>query len=303
MKSYWVKFHYLILQFFKQLSGKSDYWHPLMKYRDPAIYDPHRYYFIDISEKALFPFELTNGLPIINFEGKPLEFSVTILNYGLGILDSTDVDEKALYPVLKWCMKTMDDKGLISNLHPLPRYGIDSGWYSCLTQGLLLSFLIRSQVHVEVSNSTIEKVFKSLSHKSINNNFNGINFFQEFDQSNTNVLNGHLFCLFGILDYCLYNGRMDLIEEKIGELARVLDNFNYFTFWSKYNSVGFISSRFYHLIHIEMLKSLQEYSKTVSFEKIIKRWSIGLTLLYGPFVFAKGVQKLGQLQHTKVLPS
>ena len=302
MKNYWVKFHYLIVQFFKQLSGTNDYWHPLMKYRDPAVYNPHRYYFIDISNKAFFPFELTNGLPIINFEGKPLQFSVTILNYGLGILDSTDVNEKALFPVLNWCLNTMDDKGLIPNPHPLPRYGIDSEWYSCLTQGLLLSFLIRAQVHIEVNPSTIEKVFKSLSHDSINNDFNDINFFQEFGSSNTNVLNGHLFCLFGILDYCIYKGQMDLIEVKIGELEHVLDKFNYFTFWSKYNSIGFISSRFYHLLHIEMLKSLQEYSTTVSFEKIIKRWSIGLKFLHGPFVVAKGFQKLGQLKHTKVLP-
>jgi heparosan-N-sulfate-glucuronate 5-epimerase len=291
--------------FYKELIGKSDYWHPKFPYRNCKPEEYKVKYFIDFSEKAKYPLELKKGIPIINLKGVDYEFSITIINYGLGLIDlDYNKNKKEILIVYEWIESNLSKNGGIKNLTPLPRYGLEKGWYSCLTQGLVLSFLARCiNLHIIDKNRAIpvmDLVYDFMKHPSINQRTKYGNILQEFESSETSVLNGYIFGIFGLYDYGLLKNDFYFFQIHINTLKKVLSRYEMKGGWSYYNLKGVVASRFYHSLHVNMLKSLFIITGDIYFKKLSQHWQKGYKykIIY---LFYKSIQKLKTIKHIHVL--
>ena len=293
--------------FCKELTGKTDYWHPEFPFRSC---DPKEYkfkYFIDFSEKAKYPLKLRNGIPIINLKGIDYEFSITIINYGLGLIDlDYQKNEKEILVVYDWIESNLSKNGGIINLTPLPRYGLDKGWYSCLTQGLALSFIARC-INLRIVSEdralpVLDLVYNFMKHPDINQETRYGKILQEFESSETSVLNGYIFGIFGLYDYGLIRGDFDFFKLHINTLKKILSKYQMFGGWSYYNLKGVVASRFYHNLHVNMLKSLYVITNDIYFHNLSLSWQKGYSLRIIYLIY-KSIQKLLTIKHIHVLQS
>ncbi len=291
--------------FSKELTGKTDYWHPKFPFRDCDLNQYKFKYFIDFSEKAIYPFENKNGIPIINLKGIDYEFSITILNYGLGLIDLDHNNNRAkINLIYNWIELNMSKNGGIKNLTPLPRYGLENGWYSCLTQGLALSFIARCINHKIVSKTralpVLDLVFEFMKRSEINQMTKHGEILQEFESSETSVLNGYIFGIYGLYDYGLIKGDFDFFKSHINTLKNILSKYQLPGGWSYYSLKGVVASRFYHRLHINMLKSLFVITNDVYFKNLSQTWEKGYNyrLFY---LLYKSIQKLITIKHIHVL--
>ena len=299
------KFSYGLKMFINELIGKTDYWHPNFPFRDCDLTQYKFKYFIDFSEKAIYPHENKNGIPILNLKGVDYEFSITILNYGLGLIDLDPYkNRQKITLIYKWIELNMTKNGGIKNLTPLPRYGLENGWYSCLTQGLALSFIARCINLGIVSKTTaipvLDLIFEFMKRPQLNQMTEHGVILQEFESSGTSVLNGYIFGIFGLYDYGLIKGDFDFFKSHINTLKKILPKYHLPGGWSYYSLKGIVASRFYHRLHINMLKSLFKITNDNYFKNLSQSWEKGYNyrLFY---LLYKSLQKIITLKHIHVL--
>lgn len=291
--------------FFKELIGKKDYWHPNFPYRACDLEEYETKYFLDFSEKANYPLELREGIPILNLKGIDYEFSITILNYGLGLIDSDSHQNKIeILKVYNWLKLNMDNSGGIRNFTPLPKYGLENGWYSCLTQGLCLSFLARC-INLGIgddieSKELMKLLFQFMKKPIINQETPFGKILQEFESSETSVLNGYIFGIFGLYDYAMVTGESDFYADHIANLKKIIHHFELPGGWTYYNLKGVIASRFYHNLHVNMMYALFKITGDIDFYNLAIKWQRGLKFRIFYLIF-KSVQKLKTLKFIHVL--
>ena len=277
------------------MAGIEDYWHIHLSYRSGLNYGEIGPYYLDISEKGNYPFTLTNELPVATIDGKERVFSITILNYGLGLWDQYYTGNKQveeLLAVQNWLLENQLDDG--SWLNDFQVFNFPERWTSGMGQGLAISFLIRSLVNDLIDKETGENAIRKaldfmLSDRLINQTACG-RMIEKIEGQETNNLNGFVFALYGVLDYCIYTGDRTLFDEFEQTLRCMLPKYN-FSGWSYYDQNRFISSRFYHRLHMAMMESLHAITGEEIYRNTLRKWKRGHAF-FPVFVILKALEKV-----------
>lgn len=299
------KLKYGFNRLLNELISKEDYWHLNMPYRKNTIPDLFLYP-LDITKKAEYPFDLKEGVPIVLINGQDSELVITILSYGLGLLDvGSEKNREKLNPVIKWLITNQDDDGSWKTNYEDQTYKLKSGWYSGMVQGMAISFFTRIVKHKLIDkiegDNIIEKALQSMLSDKTTTIINNQKIIDEYGGTNTGVLNGFIFSLISLWDYGVYKNDYSLFKVYENSLKNILKKYN-FGFWSYYDIKGTVASGFYHRLHIEMLMWVNSVSPNNIYEKNIKRWKIGIKLK-GIYVFFKAFQKFSHLSKTDTLNS
>ncbi|BAX78634.1 D-glucuronyl C5-epimerase family protein [Labilibaculum antarcticum] len=281
-----------------EILDRPDYWHPRLKFRQDISY--REYYYLDFSAKGNYPYELKDGIPLVEMNNVSREFSITILNYGLGLIDlytnkHSDLLAKRIESILSWVLENQEKDGAWRNYYEVDFLGLKSGWTSAMGQGLAISFVYRCYNHgflyYDVAYSVIDKAKSYMLTEDLNVLTDSGYVLQEFGGTSENVLNGFIFALYGIRDYCSFINDMSLFKQYVSTLKILSSKYNYFKIWSYYNTNKAISSSFYHQLHIEMMNSMFFLTSEKAFFSIAKRWELGKWIKL-PFIVLKSTQKL-----------
>lgn len=301
---------YIIKLFYRELLGITDYWHPKLPFRRVSHIDEYKNkYYLDFSAKGKeYPYILENGIPLLPIDGTDIKFSITIFNYGLGLIDNLETDKSLkinIISILEWALKNQNEIGEWQNIYEVPYFNLKYGWTSAMGQGLGISFLVRCYFLnlYNKPNEILDKISKAKDallqekHMSI---VNKSIILQEYENTGFSVLNGAIFALYGLRDYDLIYKTM-LFDQYSSHLSGVFFKYNFSPFWSKYSLSGIICSKFYHKLHIEMMSSLNFLTGNKVFIKYSNFWKFGIYL--APiFLILKGLQKIFNFNTVKIHP-
>ena len=281
-----------------ELRGKTDYWHPRMAPRISSFENLKHYYFLDMSAKGHYPYEMVNNIPIVEMNGVKREFSITIFNYGLGLIDRYNNDnslKSKILNIIDWTISHQEADGAWKNNYDVNFLGLKKGWSSAMGQGLAVSFLIRSYHHELISYEKMLPVVDRAIHHMYSDKLHTQTahgpILQEFGGTQLNVLNGFIFALYGLWDYGYLKNDLEKFNEFIPALKSLIDSLSYLGIWSYYTSSKTISSFFYHQLHVDMLFSLSNLTNDDFFKSTGKKWHLGIKFRV-IFILAKSIQKL-----------
>lgn len=291
------KLWYSVGALFHDILGIEDYWHLKTPSNNVSKQDTGIRYYLDFSKKGFYPFILKDDIPIVTIDSTPTIFPITVFNYGLGLIDlygNGEAVSTKLKAVLDWTILMQTKDGFWLAQHESKYWGLKKGWKSAMAQGLAISFLYRCWKINIISRTDLDKVMdislramysSSLTNKTID----GI-VLQEYSGTNSNILNGFIFAIFGLHDYGKYTGNYEYYNASISTLMNILPKYCYRD-WTYYSGDKMIASNFYHNLHIEQLKALYELDPNSTFKYYIKLWERGLKKrLY--YVISKSFQKL-----------
>ncbi len=290
------KLNYGLKQIFFEMIGKEDYWHVRL---EPQAENSFYYYVHKMIKKGNYPGEVVEGIPIFYLNGKhPVYFYTTIINYGLGLLERRDTNlevERDIKKIAKWLIDSQNNDGswrynfAVESGHPLA-----DNKPSGMSQGLAISFLVRVRrlglINSETALRSIEKAVIFMESKVITSDINGHKFIQEFYVPGKSELNGAIFALYGLYDYGVEINNLEKFQSYLAGLKMQLKQYKFYH-WSYYDMEGSISSKFYHQLHLDMLKVLMTITKDPMFEQYLKYWTRGLRFSL-IFTFFKCVQKI-----------
>lgn len=280
------------------LLGKEDYWHPRLISRN-CDFEFYKYkYYLDFSPKGIYPFYLQEGLPIVEMNGKGRLFSITIFNYGIGLIDLHSKNYSLIpniQAVLDWALINQESDGSWRNNYRVPFFNLESGWTSAMSQGLGISFLFRCYNLNLISKveaiTRMENAKNFMMNSELNSPTEYGNVLQEFGGTKENVLNGFIFSIYGIRDYCQLINDFSLFDSYIDTLTKILFKYKIIAGWSYYTTTKIISSTFYHQLHIDMMNSLFHLTKKEIFKKQADNWRKGYKFRL-VFTLLKAIQKL-----------
>lgn len=301
---------YIVKLFFREMFDVADYWHPKLSFRRVDNIDEYKKkYYLDFTSKGKeYPYILENGIPLLPINKNDIKFSITIFNYGLGLIDNFENDKSLktnILSILEWTLNNQNDRGEWQNMYEVSYFNLKYGWTSAMGQGLGISFLVRCYFLKIYNNPNVilDKISKAKDALLQDKHMSIVNksiILQEYENTGFSVLNGAIFALYGLRDYDLINKTV-LFEKYSSHLANVFHKYNFSLFWSKYSLNGIISSKFYHRLHVEMMESLFFLTKNKLFIKNIKFWKLGIYM--APiFIIIKGLQKVVNFKTVNVHP-
>lgn len=290
------KIKYGCIRLFDEFRGKEDYWHLRLK----PIHDLNqsdKIYFHDMSGKGYYPGEIEDGIPIFYLNGHiRVLFYTTILNYGLGLLNRFQSDKSVkgdLTYIAKWLMIRQKEDGSWRYDFSGVEHPLANGKAAGMTQGLAISFLLRCAhwqlVDIEQVKPVMQKALSFMLSDTIVSKKQGHRFIEEFYVPGVSILNGAIFALYGLYDYCKECNDMNLFKVYIDDLKALLPQYRLF-YWSYYDLKGTIASRFYHRLHIDMMEVLYKLTEEQIFLEYARKWKKGLHYSF-IFIFIKAIQK------------
>ena len=225
-------------------------------------------YFNDLTNKVLLDsdtFEKKCLPKMLNEKGEEVVFATTIFQYGLGCYDlflQTGSQEyiDQFKKCVDWAIQNQDNNGgwdVSSFAGPKSHYG-------AMAQGEGVSLLIRAYVYfdnnyyLEFAKNAIDLMLTPLEDGGTAKYMDEDVVLMEF-MDRPCILNGWIFALFGLYDFCLVCDETrykDLLVKTLFTLKKMMPNFDN-KYWSKYNERKMIASPFYHKLHISQLEALQ----------------------------------------------
>lgn len=212
--------------------------------------------------------------------GDEIYFSIGIFQYGLAAYDlflktKDEVYKKKLIACADWAVENQqEDGGWVTFAYNHPEAP-----YSSMAQGEGISMLIRA--HLVTQNecyfSAVHKA-KDFMLKPISEGGT-----TEYDHENVifyestvipAVLNGWIFSLWGLYDYCKYtndekawavlNSTLETLKQKLPEFDT--------KYWSKYDAGNRICSPFYHRLHIAQLNTMYDLFGDPAYKEFADKW-------------------------------
>lgn len=184
---------------------------------------------------------------------------------------------------------------------PFPAYVYNTpdSWLSALTQGSIISVLVRAY-RLTTCESYLQVASRAVRTFELDIHDNGVNtsvgsdglFFEEVaSYPATHILNGYIFALFGLYDYVSLTKDIhieQLITKSLVTLHTFIDKFDT-GYWSRYDlHFRHLATPFYHALHIVLLQALAQYSGCQHCTELAARWA---TYKYKPTYFI--VSRLG----------
>ena len=297
---------YGVNRFKDELIGKEDYWHVRLKPYSDIAKTKTQVYYLDMTPKAFYPGEMKNGIPIYYLNGiYPVYFHITILNYGLGLfnlkVNGENVDEQ-IKSVLDYLISEQEEDGGWHYHFPDGAvHELSGGKVSGMTQGLAISFLVRCYYcgfwNREDCFKVLTNAYKVLLSEKCVSSIDGHRFIEEFYVPGNSILNGSLFALLGVYDYCHFISNMNDFESLLLDLKSLIYKFD-FQGWAYYDLKGTICSRFYQQLHVDLLHVFYELTNDELFNKLSLRW--GNVKLPMFFIGLKAFQKLFHIKRMEM---
>lgn len=243
-------------------------------------------FYNDLREKVLYTTNIDeNGIPFniaaLGNKKKKVYFVISIFQYGLGAYDlflekrNSSYREKMLN-MANWAVEQQAEDGSWDAFGSLSYSCV----YSSMAQGEGASLLARAFVETgkeEYKFACIKAINFMLKPKSEGGTAeytsDGI-VLLEYPEKPA-VLNGWIFSAFGLFDCWKITRDQKYYQMWISALEGIKSNIGRFDagHWSYYDWSGKYTSPFYHRLHIELLKALNNLSPDFVFEQYIDKWT------------------------------
>ena len=279
------------------LAMPRDYWHvrepPGAWFQDPK----KRGYYLDMRAKTR-PFRgpESEGFPLLSKpEGSTSLLPVTVSQQGLGwyerwIENPTDASLSEVVRCADWLVANAHAEGSARPgwLYPysIVRLGIRGPFISGMGQGEGISLLIRAHLasrreeYLETAERALEPFLHSVPDRGVTVEFApGVLYFEEYPSVPPSlVLNGHIFALWGLLDYADYTGDeavRRLYDQGVAGLEHVLQRYD-LGVWTRYDLYPEDrpnwASPLYQEVHIDQLRVMHALTGIPAFRAAADRW-------------------------------
>lgn len=212
--------------------------------------------------------------------GEEIYFSIGVFQYGLGAYDiflktQEDIYKEKLLACADWAVENQKEDGSwVTFAYKKPEYP-----YSSMAQGEGISMLIRAHIITEDEKymSAIHKA-KDFMLRSISEGgtakYNGDDVLLYEATYNPVILNGWIFSLWGLYDYCKYTKDEEAnvtLQKTLESLKRKFPDFDT-KYWSKYDDGKRICSPFYHKLHIAQLNAMYDLFGDSIYKEFADKW-------------------------------
>lgn len=296
------RFHYLrrILAAYV-LPGRSQltFWHETPAVHPGITPEALGPYYMTFTSKADYPGPFDDaGVPQLNYRGKlGRQYNpIAIAQYGLGnwnlYLQTKDHDRRRkAFLNADWLVQHLEKNphGLLVWNHHFDweyRSPLKAPWYSGLAQGQGISLLVR--VHQETGDArylqaarqAFQVFNRTVAEGGVIDKGDGKEHWIEeyLVTPPTHILNGFMWALWGVHDYCLVTKDRDAKQvwyESIHTLTKALVTYDT-GYWSLYEHSGtklrMVASPFYHSLHIVQLKIMHQLTGEAVFKETAERW-------------------------------
>lgn len=234
--------------------------------------------------------------------GEEIYFSIGVFQYGLAAYDlflktNEEVYKKKLIACAEWAVcNQQKDGGWVTFEYKDPEHP-----YSSMAQGEAISMLIRAHI-LTGDNKYLDSIHKAKSFMLMPVSEGGTT---EYDKGevlfyeatqNPVILNGWIFSLWGLYDYCKYfddREAQSLLDATLESLKRKLPDFD-MKYWSKYEDGKRICSPFYHKLHIAQLEAMYDLFEDSIYKEYADKWTAYQNSFWKPkrAFIKKATQKL-----------
>lgn len=238
-------------------------------------------YYNDLTEKVLKREDVTDGVPSSLVDsGERIFFSIEIFQYGLGAYDlylqnKSDSYLQKVYACADWAVSNQEDNGgWVTFAHENKEFP-----YSAMAQGEGISFLLR--VYKESKNeSYLSAAKKAMQFLLTSVENGGVTKYDGEDVCLMEylylplVLNGWIFSIWGLMDYCkvVDDAKVrETLNKTLTSLKRKLKDFD-LGYWSKYEERKMIASPFYHSLHIAQMNVMYDLTGENIYKEYANRW-------------------------------
>ena len=234
--------------------------------------------------------------------GEKIFFSIGVFQYGLAAYD--------LY--LKTRDKLYADKLIACADWAVDNQQEDGGWvtfaykdkehpYSSMAQGEGISMLIRAHIltekeaYLEAAVKAKEFMLKPVSEGGTAEYAGADVLLYEYTP-NAVILNGWIFSLWGLYDYCKYVKDVQVqrvLEATLTSLRKRLPAFD-MKYWSKYEDGKRVCSPFYHKLHIAQMNVMYDLFSDEVYREYARKWEKDQNSVWKPKIafVRKAIQKL-----------
>lgn len=235
-----------------------------------------------VTEKTILD---AQGVPI-NMEatGRWIYFPISIFQYGLGVydlfLETKDVRYKQkLLNILNWALENQQEDGAWDTFGYFQNPTLSP--VSAMAQGEGASALLRGYVvtndekYLRAAKKAIDFMLIPVENGGTTVYKNESIIFEEYiGEGKSTVLNGWIFAVFGLFDYCLLTKDKQYLEVLNKTITTMVQSLHCYDrgYWSNYNTKGSITSPFYHNLHIEQLKVMFDLFGKDQFKFYHDKW-------------------------------
>jgi len=269
------------------------------------------YYFVfdelrirDGKDQALITTTDENGIPLnktyVDVEGKELVyFPISIGQMGLSVFHTylntgTDKDLDRYLKFAQWFMENCEHHPLVGVRWltdvSLPAYRNPGPWQSAFAQSRGISILLRAfqitgeKKYADIAERALTSFQYPVSDGGVTSYTQWGPFYEEYtSEVPVLVLNGHIFALFGLYDFCRVFPENQLSRELFNSgvqtLLNALPDFD-LGFWTRYNYciADFYpdidpATLTYQRLHIMQLKVINRIMQFDALETVILKWS------------------------------
>lgn len=282
-------------------SSQLDFWHEIPEAEPGRTLEGTGPYYMSFRDKADYegPFD-DEGVPLLNYRGDigQQHNPIAIAQWGLGNLNLylATQDPHRLDVAMRassWLVEKLE-----MNRHGIPvwshnfdwhyRSTLVAPWYSGLAQGQGLSLLVRmhdvdaAQGYDEAAAAAAMCFSRGVEEGGVMyRSVDGGLWIEEYivhPAPPTHILNGSIWALWGVYDYCKTTGELeDVFSNCVDTLEAHLDDYDV-GYWSLYESphgrARMLASPFYHRLHIVQLRIMYEMTGRNAFAERADRWQL-----------------------------
>ncbi len=215
--------------------------------------------------------------------GESIYFSIAIFQYGLAAYDlyllSDEKDTSMLKKVkacANWAVDTQQEDGAwVTFAYETPEYP-----YSAMAQGEGISLLLRAFIATEdkrylnATNKACDFMLLSFEEGGPTK-YEGNNVYLYECPKEPLILNGWIFSIWGLMDYCKMVEDVqakNVLDRTLTTLERKLPDFN-LSYWSMYEDGKRISSPFYHKLHVAQLNVMYDLTGKQVYKTYADKWA------------------------------
>lgn len=238
-------------------------------------------YYNDLTEKVtLFGAEDDSIPKTVVDSGETVYFSIAVFQYGLGaydvyLMNNDQISRNRMLNCADWAVENQQEDGswitfpFENQEHP----------YSSMAQAEGASLLIRAHketqkdIYLESARKAIRFMLISVQDGGTTKYEGEDVFFYEYTYEPL-ILNGWIFSIWGLYDYCKYTNDVevqDVLEASLNSLKRKLPVFD-IKYWSKYDEEKRICSPFYHKLHIAQLTVMHDLFGDEIYIEYAEKW-------------------------------
>ena len=227
-----------------------------------------------------------NGIPVnTTIAGVKAYFPISIFQYGLGLYDLFLIEKKEEYldrflKIANWALENQEEDGMWDCFAKLKDKAHKTQSSMCQSQGasvLLRAYIQKNETkYFDAAKKAIDFMIKDVNDGGTCLYQNDNIIFQEYvSEYNLSVLNGWIFSIFGLYDFCLVEKEekyKTILEKTIQTLSLKLNEYDR-KYWSNYDLKKTIASPAYHDLHIMQLQLLYDIFKKEEFKEFVNIWT------------------------------